>query len=62
MPELPNQIVNLCREHQAMRDMVEELQRGAITPAAWEKKYQEFSCDKEVEMFVSEVLTSEEKH
>lgn len=59
MPDSSN-LINLCREHQAMRGMIEELQHGLITPAAWEKKYKEFSCDKGVELYVSEVLISEE--
>ena len=61
MPHQPtNSIVDLCREHLQMRIMIEQLLLGLITPAAWEKKYKDFSCDTEVEMYVSDVLAAEE--
>lgn len=55
-----NLTVELCREHRRMQTMIEELLLGSITPAAWEKKYKGFSFDRDVEVYVENVLTAEE--
>jgi hypothetical protein len=41
--------------------MIEELKYGSITPAAWEKKYKDFSFDRDVEVYVDQVLYAEDR-
>lgn len=63
MPSKPwNPLIGLCCEYLEVRRMIEELQYGLITPAAWEKKYKDFSFDRDVGLFVDNVLIAEETY
>jgi hypothetical protein len=57
-----NPVINLCHEYLEARRMIEELKYGLITPAAWEKKYKDFSFDRDVGTYVDDVLTAEETY
>lgn len=57
-----NPLISLCREYLEAQRMIEELQYGLITPAAWEKKYKDFSFDRDVGVFVDNVLIAEETY
>lgn len=57
-----NPVIQLCREYLQARRMIEDLKYGAITPAAWEKKYKDFSFDRDVGVYVDDVLTAEEMY
>jgi hypothetical protein len=57
-----NPVIRLCQEYLEARRMIEELQYGLITPAAWEKKYKDFYFDRDVGVYVDDVLTAEETY
>ena len=56
-----NPVVNLASEHLQMRQMIEALQHQSITINAWNRKYKNFMCDPQVEMYVNDMLAADER-
>jgi hypothetical protein len=51
--------LTMAKEHLQMRQMIESLLFGGITPAAFAKKYKDFKCDPSVEVYVGDIIENE---
>lgn len=51
-----NVLVKMAAEHFQMRQMVQNLLGGLITPAAFVEKHKNFSCDTETEIFADKIV------
>ena len=52
----------MAKEHLQMRQMLEGLLLGLITPAAFAKKYKGFKCDPSVEVYVDDIIEGFKRH
>ena len=54
--------LTMAKEHLQMRQMIESLLFGGITPAAFAKKYKDFECDPSVEVYVDDIIEGFKRH
>ena len=54
--------LTMAQEHLQMRQMLEGLLLGLITPAAFAKKYKGFECDPSVEVYVDDIIEGFKRH